>query len=139
MPNPVRDHDDCSKEAIAESIDAWHASDSALELHEWLGWAWEEYAHWVKTSEAPKRPITSHALQPSRERLTQYVLYDHPNDHPDFFVVRPFDVGPGTVVARKTCALFRSLDKARAWCVQLGLARMDRSPGDDPKIIEVWT
>lgn len=44
----VMDHD-----AIELMIAEWHDSDSGLDLHEYLGWTWEEYSHYVETRELP--------------------------------------------------------------------------------------
>ena len=71
--------------------------------------------------------------------FTQYVIYDHPADHPEYFVVRPWDIGKAGAIPRKAAGLFVTLDSARAYCEQFGMVRLERSPGDDPKIIEVWT
>ena len=41
---------------IYDKIDAWHMSEPGtenLELHEYLGWTIDEYAHWVTTGEIP--------------------------------------------------------------------------------------
>lgn len=38
----------CSIEAIHDYIDKWHESDSDVELHEFLGLTFDEYAVWVK-------------------------------------------------------------------------------------------
>lgn len=42
------DHD-----AITLMIDAWHESDSDKELHEYLGWTWDEYRHYVENNALP--------------------------------------------------------------------------------------
>lgn len=71
--------------------------------------------------------------------FTQYVIYDHPRDHPDHFVVRAWDIKPGGPTLREARGLFYELDRARAYCAQFGHVRLERMPDDDPKIIEVWT
>jgi hypothetical protein len=38
---------DASLDEIDDYIDAWHDSDSDLELHEYLGMTWEEYSAWA--------------------------------------------------------------------------------------------
>jgi len=43
-------------EEILDKIDAWHLNEPGtenLELHEYLGWTWEQYSHWVATNEIP--------------------------------------------------------------------------------------
>jgi hypothetical protein len=38
---------------IDDLIDQWHNSDSEQELHEFLGWTFEQYSHWTATNEFP--------------------------------------------------------------------------------------
>jgi len=39
-------------EELEARIDAWHNGDGeGQELHEYLGWTWEQYKNWVKTGE----------------------------------------------------------------------------------------
>jgi hypothetical protein len=83
--------------------------------------------------------VDDSALTPRRDALTQYVIYDHPRDHPEHFVVRPWDIQAGGAVAREAAGLFRDLDKARAYCAQFGLVCIGRQDGDDPTIVETWT
>ena len=71
--------------------------------------------------------------------LTQYVIYQRPRDFPDGWVVRRHHVvhnanGPMHDIYSCVCD---SLNEARA-CVPSFLYRMDRFPGDDPAIVEVW-
>jgi hypothetical protein len=35
------------EDVIDDAIEAWHSSDSTLELHEYLGFTWDEYGEWV--------------------------------------------------------------------------------------------
>lgn len=41
--------------AINDKIEAWHfeGAGPGLELHEYLGWTWEEYAKWATTGVLP--------------------------------------------------------------------------------------
>lgn len=72
-------------------------------------------------------------------RLAVWVVYDHPRDHPDFYVVRRQWATPeGTVRHDSFCVGFRDLSTARAWLAQQGLTRLDRMPADDPVILETW-
>lgn len=44
-----------------DMIDAWHdGAGDGLELHEYLGMTWEEYAAWV---EAPSKSAISHETE----------------------------------------------------------------------------
>lgn len=80
--------------------------------------------------------------------LTLYVIYDHPLDYPDKWVVRPQIVlrRPGTggseVSAQEVVEFGRamgadSLEEARL-LIPPGLANIGRMANDDPKIHEVW-
>ena len=79
------------------------------------------------------------ALMPKPGAITQYVIYDHPRDHPGYFVVRPWDIENGVVTPRLVAAQFNELAAARAWCEQLELVCIGRTSADDPTILEVWT
>ena len=37
-----RTQDECD-----DMIDAWHEGGTGVELHEYLGWTWAEYAEWA--------------------------------------------------------------------------------------------
>lgn len=84
------------------------------------------------------------ALLPIRDRFSVYTIYDHPKDHPDYYVLRPWDVIDGKDAPRiapnglPVCGLFKELESAREWCAQYGLHRLPRQPGDDPVIVETW-
>ena len=69
--------------------------------------------------------------------LKQYVIYDHPKDHPHFFVVREWIIGRGELRHGRMMGVAETLDKARA-IVPEGLACIPRYPEDDPVIVEVW-
>ncbi len=45
---------------IDNAIDAWDASDSELPLHDYLGWEWREYSHFVSDGDIPQRPLRRH-------------------------------------------------------------------------------
>jgi len=62
-----------------------------------------------------------------------WVLYDHTTDHPDHFVARKWVCEKPT----DDVILGATLNDVRR-AIPLGFARMDRMPGDDSKIGEVW-
>ena len=75
----------------------------------------------------------------SADVLTIYVIYDHPLDMPDYFVVRAqYAQRDGSVRADTKAYGFIELDKARAWCEQQGLVCLARHPDDEPHIVETW-
>lgn len=71
--------------------------------------------------------------------MHQYVIYDRPADFPDAVVVRRWLIGPGTVEPDDAWPV-DDLRQARLIVGALypDAYRLDRSPGDDPTIIEVW-
>lgn len=73
------------------------------------------------------------------EVLELFVVYDHPTDFPDWFVIRKQTVlRSGVIHHDPNVQLFHTLAKARAWCEERGLTQIDRDPNDDPVIVETW-
>lgn len=70
-----------------------------------------------------------------------YVIYDHPDDYPDHFVVRRFSIeGEGAkarTVPREIVAVVSSLKKARNH-VPEGAINLGRFEQEDSKILESW-
>ena len=70
--------------------------------------------------------------------LPMWVVYDHPTDFPDQFVARQHIVGiAGNTPTDRTMGS-NDIEKVRAALRNLGLVKIDRSPEDDPVIVEVW-
>lgn len=68
-----------------------------------------------------------------------WVLYDHPQDHPDYFIVRRQCAHTdGSVTANQTAYGFKDAATARAWLAAKGLTCLARHPDDDPVIMETW-
>ena len=75
------------------------------------------------------------------EPMQQWVIYDHPVDFPEHYVVRCWVIGPGAPPGHTGEAWLRdSLDGAREVIAANypGGYRLNRQPGDDPVIVEVW-
>lgn len=74
--------------------------------------------------------------------LEQWVIYDHPRDHPEHWVVRCWLIGlvRGEPVVTPEIWLRPTLEQAREVIAANypGGHRLDRDPGDDPVITEVW-
>lgn len=70
--------------------------------------------------------------------LSLWVVTDHPSDFPGHFVARRWTIADGaaqpTDVYFHDAALAPLQERLRA----RGLFRLDRAPGDDPVIVEVW-
>jgi hypothetical protein len=72
-------------------------------------------------------------LLDSIDALDLFVVYDHPRDFPEKFVVRRWQ----GIVPTAEFALADSLEEARAK-VPGDCVRIDRNPADDPAILETW-
>ena len=66
--------------------------------------------------------------------LSIWVIYGYPTDFPDKVVARCW-IGQeptGSIIIADT------LDRVRQEMIEMGLVKLDRMPGDDPKIVETW-
>lgn len=69
--------------------------------------------------------------------LDIWVIYDHPRDYPDFFVVRRWYVTPDGVTPDEVAVLTGTLEKARG-VIPPGKTLLAPYPDDDEKIAEVY-
>lgn len=68
--------------------------------------------------------------------MDQWVIYDHPADYPNGYVVRKWETIPGGMmpVSYTGCATLKD-----AWnAIPLGCVPDGRHPDDDPVIFERW-
>lgn len=72
----------------------------------------------------------------SEAGLTLYVIYDHPSDFPEHWVVRPQHASRSGVRLGEA-KIADSLAEARR-LLPPGLVNLGRYGNDDPKILEVW-
>jgi hypothetical protein len=82
--------------------------------------------------------VMAHAMQLTGF-LPMWVIYDHPRDFPEHFVVRMQCSGAppfGSRVA-SIAVLCRTLEEARAQ-VPIYCSLFGRDPADDPVIVETW-
>ncbi len=70
--------------------------------------------------------------------LVQYVIYEHPKDYPDGFVVRQWRIHEGEIQGAVVAQYAPTLEKARE-LVPEGFVNIGRFSNDDPAICEVWT
>lgn len=75
---------------------------------------------------------------PNSDILEMWVVYDHPTDYPDKYVARLHQVLPGGAYGATNYALVCSDLEVLRQGLPSGLVRIERSPGDDPKILETW-
>ena len=68
-----------------------------------------------------------------------YTIYDHPNDHPNSFVCRRYEVIVGfpEPFPREIVAIGLTLKEVQDKLPE-GLALIPKDPNDDPKIVESW-
>jgi hypothetical protein len=68
--------------------------------------------------------------------LSLWTVYDHPSDHPAYWVARRWEIRREAV---PTGDLLKAdtLDELRG-LLPPGLDRLPREPGDDPAIVETW-
>lgn len=54
-----RSEDGPTEAQVDDAVSAWHnGAGGGLELHQYLGWSWEEYSRWVSDASAiPARPL----------------------------------------------------------------------------------
>lgn len=64
-----------------------------------------------------------------------YVVYDHPKDHPEYYVVRRW---VGETADDRFFMQSRHLDCIREMLVSMRLTPLARKDGDDPVIVETW-
>jgi hypothetical protein len=88
-------------------------------------------------------PVT-HERKPTkngiRPIMTYYAIYEKPDDHPENFVVRQWHIYEGiNDPIPGEHRLASSLEEARKLAtMSTPPTRIERSPVDDPKIVEVW-
>ena len=74
---------------------------------------------------------------PAGDTLVMCVIYDHPRDHPDHYVLRAWYVTRDGVGPAEDVVLADSLDEVRQY-VPDGLLCLARQHDDDPAIVETW-
>jgi hypothetical protein len=74
---------------------------------------------------------------PPHLTMSQWVIYDHPRDYPDQFVLRRWDIIGSNIVPTDEVALAKTLPEIRTK-VPGGLYCLERFADDDACIVEVW-
>jgi hypothetical protein len=71
--------------------------------------------------------------------LAMWTVYDNPTDYPGKFVARRFDVDKDGPKPSASIIVMDDLEKLRdVLQFELGLVKVMRNEGDDPKIVETW-
>lgn len=76
-------------------------------------------------------------LYDHRDRLPLWTLYQHPDDRPGYYVARLFFTLPATVATGYTIEA-HELEPVRFRLAAMGFTPMQRSPEDEPHILETW-
>lgn len=71
------------------------------------------------------------------DRMPMFTITDHPADFPDFYVARLSLTLPRPAVL-DVAIMDESLERLRVTMEALGLTRLERSPQDDPVVVETW-
>jgi hypothetical protein len=59
---------------IEDFVEAWHASESSLDIHEYLGMTFDEYSLWVSDPDAIDTILTArHTERPLREAVNDNI------------------------------------------------------------------
>jgi hypothetical protein len=67
-----------------------------------------------------------------------HIIYDHPRDYPDHFVVRRWFIDfKGVSAERRPLCVCETLEQARK-SIPMGCVCFKRNAGDDPVIVETW-
>ena len=69
--------------------------------------------------------------------LDIYVVYEHPTDYPDKFVLRKWAITPNEIHPEKTVIVEDTLEALHKH-VPHNMARIERNILDEPQIIEIW-
>jgi len=69
--------------------------------------------------------------------LPMISIYFNPKDFPGKYVARVFDIRPGAVHATRYIMVDENLEEMRR-SIPTGFSCMNRTPEDDPELLEVW-
>lgn len=86
---------------------------------------------WHHALEAFQQPLNSDA------GMVQYVIYDRPKDAPEHYVVRRWEVLRNGSLRDCEAFGYKRLEDARK-IIPSWATCVNRMPGDDPAILEVW-
>jgi hypothetical protein len=81
--------------------------------------------------------VFAQAAALKRGALAIWTVYDQPTDYPVGYIARLHEVADGKPKATGM-TLVGTLEEMRTWFERAGLAKIARSPGDEPQIVEVW-
>ncbi len=86
----------------------------------------------------PEEAIPSRRTAPDGTALTVWVIYDHPLDYPQGYVLRAQYAMEDQTVKVDTVAWFASNPDDLRAIVPMGYTKLMPMQGDDPAILETW-
>jgi len=81
--------------------------------------------------------VFAQAAALKRGALAIWTVYDRPSDYPEGFIARLHEFADGESNPTGT-TMTGTLEQMQAWFERAGLAKISRSPEDEPQIVEVW-
>lgn len=73
-----------------------------------------------------------------RECFEMWTVYEKPSDYPDQYVARRFEITAGKAAPTSDVITSLFLEHVRRHMRERGLYRIDRTPQDEPQIVECW-
>lgn len=70
--------------------------------------------------------------------ISFWVVYDHPKDEPDTYIARRWTITNGVLCFTRDTITCQTVTAIRDWMRNAGLVHFNRSPADDPAILESW-
>lgn len=67
-----------------------------------------------------------------------WVVYDHPDDDPNFYLARQWVVSAGNFTPTTNTVRARHIEDIREKMMHMDLFRIDRDPSDEPSVLEQW-
>ena len=73
----------------------------------------------------------------SMSELAIYTIYENPKDYPGLFVVRRWEIMPGSVQVSRWVRTALTINQARA-LLPYGVVCLPRNTEDDPSLVGSW-
>lgn len=82
--------------------------------------------------------MTANREAQERGVLSVWTIYERPRDYPDGYIARRHEVGGGPRPLATGDTVTGGLEEIRRVFWGVGLAKLSRSPDDEPQIVESW-
>jgi hypothetical protein len=95
----------------------------------------DECHKWIEQVEPGWSAIN--VLAPVQSDIAMYVIYRHPTDYPDKYVMRKLTITYSGIIKDKNCIVGETLEEVRSK-VPPNLYNIGRGPLDEEQIVETW-